>query len=254
MHNLNYSRHLLLISSLSIIVSALLTSNIVYGQLTPNIHTSNSSGTSGPKLPGVKITSPTKGQKVPVGALSISGESTDNAASDCTVSVKLNGIKPYQPSAPTGPKGATDYSTWKFTLTPKYAVIKEGANKITSKITCHDISANLTKFYSVNVTGITNTQTAGNGSALLAGPVPSNRTQSINIDSPASASPLSSSSYKGDSNANNNDNEHHSSHSNDNKHHHGSSKDSRSDNHKQHHHGDSMDSSGSSSDNDEEEE
>jgi hypothetical protein len=220
----------------------------------PNIHPSNSSGTSGPKLPGVKITSPAKGQKVPVGSLSISGQSTDNVASNCEVSVKLNGIKPYQPSAPTGPKGATDYSSWKFTLTPKYAVIKEGANKIISKITCRDISANLTKFYSVNVTGITNIQTAGNGSALLAGPVPSNQTQSINIDSPASANPLSSSSYKGDSNANNNDNEHHSSHSNDNNHHHGSSKDSRSDNHKQHHHRDSKGGSSSRSDNDEEEE
>jgi hypothetical protein len=127
----------------------------------PNIHPSDSSGTSGPKLPGVKITSPTKGEKVRVGALSISGESTDNAASDCAVSVLLNGIKPYQPSAPTGPKGATDYSTWKFTLTPKYAVIKEGANKITSKISCHDASANMTKFYSVNVTGVGSTQTVG---------------------------------------------------------------------------------------------
>jgi hypothetical protein len=66
----------------------------------------------------------------------------------------LNGIKPYHPSAPTGPKGANDYSAWKFTLAPKYAIIKEGANKITSKITCHEISGNLTKFNNVNVTGI----------------------------------------------------------------------------------------------------
>jgi hypothetical protein len=253
MQILNGFRHLILIASLSIIVSALLTSNVVYGQIMPNIHPSNSSGTSGPKLPGVKITSPTKRQKIPVGAFSISGESTDNVSSNCEVSVKLNGIKPYQPSAPTGPNGATDYSTWKFTLTPKYAVIKEGSNKITSKITCHDISANPTKFYSVNVTGIANTQTAGNGSALLGRPVPSNQSQSITTGSPAPASPLSSSSYKGDSNANNNDNEHHSSHSNDNKRHHGSSRDSRSDNHKQHHQGNSKDSGGRGSDNDEEE-
>ena len=147
-------RNLILIASLSIIVSALVSSNVVYGQLMPNVPASSSSSPSGSKLPGVKITSPTKGQKVPVGALSISGESTDNAASDCAVSVLLNGIKPYHPSIPTGPKGATDYSTWKFTLTPKYAIIKEGANKITSKITCHEISGNLTKFNNVNVTGI----------------------------------------------------------------------------------------------------
>jgi hypothetical protein len=227
--------YLILAVTLGVLVSALVTSNTSYGQST------------GPqKLPDVKITSPTRGQNVPVGLLTISGESTDNVASNCQVSVKLNGIKPYQPSAPTGAKGAIDYSTWKFTLTPKYAIIKEGANKITSKITCHDISAALTKFYSVNVTGIGNPQTAGNGSASLA--VPSNQTKSTTIDSPAPLSPLSSSSYKGDSNANNNDNGHHSSHSNGDKHHHGS----RSDNHKQHHHEGSKDSRGSGSDNDEE--
>jgi hypothetical protein len=226
--------YLILAVTLGVLVSALVTSNTSYGQST------------GPqKLPDVKITSPTRGQNVPVGLLTISGESTDNVASNCQVSVKLNGIKPYQPSAPTGAKGAIDYSTWKFTLTPKYAVIKEGANKITSKITCRDISATLTKFYSVNVTGIGNPQTAGNGSASLA--VPSNQTKST-TDSPAPLSPLSSSSYKGDSNANNNDNGHHSSHSNGDKHHHGS----RSDNHKQHHHEGSKDSRGSGSDNDEE--
>jgi hypothetical protein len=193
-------RHLILIASLSIIVSAIVTSNVVYGQLMPNIHPSDSSGTSGPKLPGVKITSPTKGEKVPVGALSVSGESTDNAASNCAVSVILNGIKPYQPSAPTGPKGANDYSTWKFTLTPKYAVIKEGANKITSKISCHDASANMTKFYSVNVTGVGSTQTVSNSSAPLALPVPSNVTQSTIISNTPSASPVSSYPHKGDSN------------------------------------------------------
>ena len=199
-------RHLILIASLSTIVSALVTSNVVYGQLMPNIHPSNSSGTTGPKLPGVKITSPTKGEKVPVGALSISGGSTDNAASDCAVSVILNGIKPYQPSAPTGPKGANDYSAWKFTLTPKYAVIKEGANKITSKISCHEASANMTKFYSVNVTGVRSTQTVSNSSAPLSLPVPSNITQSTIISNTPSASPISSYPHKGDSNNNNNDN------------------------------------------------
>jgi len=199
-------RHLILIASLSIIVSALVSSNVVYGQLMPNVPASSSSSPSGSKLPGVKITSPTKGQKVPVGALSISGESTDNAASDCAVSVILNGIKPYQPSAPTGPKGATDYSTWKFTLTPKYAVIKEGANKITSKISCHEASANMTKFYSVNVTGVRSTQTVSNSSAPLSLPVPSNITQSTIISNTPSASPISSYPHKGDSNNNNNDN------------------------------------------------
>jgi len=205
-------RHLILIASLSTIVSALVTSNVVYGQLMPNVPASSSSSPSGSKLPGVKITSPTKGQKVPVGALSISGESTDNAASDCAVSVILNGIKPYQPSAPTGPKGANDYSAWKFTLTPKYAVIKEGANKITSKISCHEASANMTKFYSVNVTGVRSTQTVSNSSAPLSLPVPSNITQSTIISNTPSASPISS--YPHDSNNNNNNNDNNGQNSN----------------------------------------
>jgi hypothetical protein len=210
-------RHLILIASLSIIVSALVSSNVVYGQLMPKVPASSSSP-SGSKLPGVKITSPTKGQKVPVGALSISGESTDNAASDCAVSVILNGIKPYQPSAPTGPKGANDYSAWKFTLTPKYAVIKEGANKITSKISCHEASANMTKFYSVNVTGVRSTQTVSNSSAPLSLPVPSNITQSTIISNTPSASPISSYPHKGDSN-NNNDNNRQNSNSKDSRNH-----------------------------------
>jgi hypothetical protein len=36
-------------------------------------------------ISGVKITSPTKGQQVPVGELTISGISTDNATTDRTV-------------------------------------------------------------------------------------------------------------------------------------------------------------------------
>jgi hypothetical protein len=42
---------------------------------------------------GVKITSPT-GQQVPVGELTISGISTDNATTDCTVYADWNNTKP----------------------------------------------------------------------------------------------------------------------------------------------------------------
>ncbi|MGH9987642.1 MAG: hypothetical protein ACRD8W_27180, partial [Nitrososphaeraceae archaeon] len=76
-------------------------------------------------------------------------------------------IKPYQPVDPTGSNdrnssssgdGDGDYSNWKYSLTPKYAWIKEGENKITSKIVCKNsggtpsVSSNI-KHYSVNVTG-----------------------------------------------------------------------------------------------------
>src|SRR5215211_5213934 len=102
----------------------------------------------------VQIISPNKGQQVPINSnsLSISGTSNDDLAKDCRVSVIVNDIRPYQPAKATGPDGANDYSKWNFLLTSNYASIKEGPdNKITAKLVCHP---NLTKWYSVNVTGI----------------------------------------------------------------------------------------------------
>lgn len=72
----------------------------------------------------------------------------------------LNEIKPYQRVNPTGNNvtGNPDYSTWNYTFTPEYATIQEGNNRMVSKITCIDRSGisneNLTKFNSLNVTGI----------------------------------------------------------------------------------------------------
>jgi len=75
------------------------------------------------------------------------------STSDCTVLVLLDDIKPYQNAVATGHGGKSDYSTWKYTITSKYAALKQGQNKITSKVSCIGISTNFTKFYSVNVTG-----------------------------------------------------------------------------------------------------
>ncbi|MGC2425482.1 MAG: hypothetical protein WA421_00480, partial [Nitrososphaeraceae archaeon] len=72
------------------------------------------------KIHAVKITSPTKGQQVPIGnSLLVSGASSTNANSNCQVSVIANGIKPYQPALASGPGGTHDYSKWSFTLSPK---------------------------------------------------------------------------------------------------------------------------------------
>ena len=173
----------------SVWINAMWISN-AYGQTTfspsPNMPLS-SSNTSGAKLPtkqpsssipatsspsasaspplsssassishGVRITSPIKGQHVPVGAvLAISGKSKDNATSDCLVNVIANGVKPYQNASATGHGGANDYSSWTFNLTPKYTTIKEGMNnKIVAKFYCNP-NPNLASFYSVNVTGVT---------------------------------------------------------------------------------------------------
>jgi hypothetical protein len=105
----------------------------------------------------VRITSPAKGQQVPVGKnLLVSGISTPtggtNNKSNCHVSVILNGIKPYQNTTGVGPLGQNDYSKWKFTLPQAYTTVKEGTNKITAKFSCGN-NANLVSYYSVNVTG-----------------------------------------------------------------------------------------------------
>jgi PKD domain len=102
---------------------------------------------------GVKITSPIKNQRVPVGSLTISGTSTHNTTSNCQVSVIVNNVKPYQNATAIGSGGNNDYSKWNFNLAPKYTTIKEGTNKITAKLACAD-NPNLKKFYSVNITGV----------------------------------------------------------------------------------------------------
>ena len=99
---------------------------------------------------GVKINSPSSGQQVPIDSgLKVRGTSTDTSSTNCQASVIVNNIKPYRPAKPTG---INDYSTWDFLLNSSYTSIKEGPNnKITAKLVC---PPSLTKWYSVNVTGI----------------------------------------------------------------------------------------------------
>jgi hypothetical protein len=107
---------------------------------------------------GIKITSPVDDQ-VPLGQLTISGISTDNATRDCTVYADWNNTKPFQKAVATGKGGANDYSTWQFTYTDKYHLITNGTNDLTSKLSCFDDNngggtANLTTYYTLDVTGI----------------------------------------------------------------------------------------------------
>ena len=102
----------------------------------------------------VKITSPTKSQKISVDNLKVVGTSSDNATSDCQVSVILNNIKPYQKAKGTGPGGLNDYSNWTFTPNNKNQQITIGNNELTAKLSCSDGSATHTKYYSVSVTGV----------------------------------------------------------------------------------------------------
>jgi hypothetical protein len=69
--------------------------------------------------------------------------------------VIVDGVRPYQKTIPTGAAGGNDYSKWKYTFTPAYAgTFREGINRITAKLLCQTNPANLTKFYSINVTGM----------------------------------------------------------------------------------------------------
>ena len=102
---------------------------------------------------GIKITSPVADQQVPVGELTISGISTDNATTDCTVYADWNDQKPFQKVVATGLGGENDYSTWTFTYTQNYHLIANGTNNLTSKISCLNNPTNVTKWNSVNVTG-----------------------------------------------------------------------------------------------------
>lgn len=111
-----------------------------------------------PKI-GVKITSLKANQTVSAGELTIHGSSSDTALTNCQVYADWNDLKPMQNVTATGPGGQSDYSNWTFTYTRNYHLITEGTNELTSKISCSSgtgIANNLTKYYSVNVTGSSN--------------------------------------------------------------------------------------------------
>src|SRR5688572_9424086 len=85
--------------------------------------------------------------------LMVAGQSSDNATKDCSVSVIVNSIQPYQNAVASGPEGPTDFSQWKFVLDEQYTQLKEGSNKITAKLLCKTSPA---RWYSVVVFGIPN--------------------------------------------------------------------------------------------------
>jgi hypothetical protein len=51
-------------------------------------------------------------------------------------------------------RSSNDYSTWTFTYTSKYHVINVGLNELTAKLSCDIGPFNVTKYDSVNVTGM----------------------------------------------------------------------------------------------------
>src|ERR687892_2547708 len=137
---------------------------------------------------GIKITSPSTGQQVPTGELTISGISTDNVNTDCTVYADINNTKPFQKALATGPGGLDDYSTWTFTYTDDYHLITNGTNDLTSKLSCIDESnvgsaANFTKSYSINVIGVAAATTTNNTTSTTSTSEEVQQQESPTIDS-----------------------------------------------------------------------
>ena len=140
----------------SVVVVAFVGPHLVAGQLTAN--NNNSPGMS--QKIGVKITSPKPNQTVPTGELTIHGTSSDGPETNCQVYADWNDAKPMQNVTGTGPGGPNDYSNWTFTYTQNYHLVLEGTNELTSKISCYGnfgVSNMTSKYYSINVTGSTNT-------------------------------------------------------------------------------------------------
>ena len=143
----------LLIASIVVLILVISHTGIISGQLQA-------------QTIGVNITSPERGKTIPVNSsLTVSGKSTDNPFDEiCRVSVIVNSVRPYQPATANGSIGqASDYSKWFFILSPNYTSIKEGINEITARLSCLPsitTGNNLTKWYSVNVTGVTVDQNA----------------------------------------------------------------------------------------------
>ena len=102
----------------------------------------------------IKIVNPITTQNVSTGQeLSISGLSSDNSLKNCSVSLIVNDVRPYQNADASGTGGIDDFSQWKFVLRTSYTQIIDGENKITAKLLCSNAP---TRWYSVFVAGVPN--------------------------------------------------------------------------------------------------
>ncbi len=100
----------------------------------------------------INIVKPIATQNVSTGdELIISGQSSDNNLKNCSVSVIVNNVKPYQNAVAKGAGGSNDFSEWEFVLSNNYSHIIGGENKITSKLLC---PSEFTRWYSVLVNGV----------------------------------------------------------------------------------------------------
>ena len=137
------------IGSITLLTLMLLVPNqTIDGQSTEELQSSSISTET------IKIVDPITTQNVSSGKeLSISGISSDNSLKNCSVSLIVNDVKPYQNAVASGTGGIDDFSQWKFVLHTNYTQIIDGENKITAKLLC---SSAPTRWYSVFVVGVPN--------------------------------------------------------------------------------------------------
>jgi hypothetical protein len=132
--------------------------------------------------PTIEITSHQDGDEIQVGELTIQGISSDDEENNCQVYADVNDVKPLQNATAAGIGGKNDFSRWTFTYTQDYQLIEEGVNELTSKISCFSsespTATPLSKWHSVNVTGV-KSSIAGGGQEkgqqpqpLLPNPIP----------------------------------------------------------------------------------
>ena len=131
----------------------------------------------------VKITSPSNGQNVSTGQLTISGTSSDTNMRECEVYADWNDRKPFQRVVAAGSEGYGDYSRWNYTYSTDYHEIVSGTNELTSKISCLASPTNLTKWYSINVTGIEGLISSRNDSSKSSNQEQANNIPNLNNNS-----------------------------------------------------------------------
>ncbi len=108
--------------------------------------------------PTIKIVSPNNGQSTSTGNLTVLGVSTDNNLLNCTVQIDINNSRPYQNATATGPRGANDFSTWRYTTTDLYNPLEKGLNNITAKFVCDGDVLKTTKYTSITINNSNSTQ------------------------------------------------------------------------------------------------
>ncbi len=119
-------------------------------------------------LPIVEITSPDDGEEVPVGQLTIEGNSSDTEESNCQVYADVNDIIPLQNVTAEG-SGNNDFSEWTFTYTEDYQLITEGDNELTAKISCFD-NGTVSDWHTINVTGVGSQEIVSTNTNVLEDP------------------------------------------------------------------------------------